>query len=396
MSDVQYMCDEPMCPRTDTTEYKRRWTVPDRSDYNPRGIHSVFWCPEHRERGDEHPIDCDENQVLASELLRAEMKREAEDANLRQRLPLHLPDDEAYDRVVLEFAERDYLDKLGVRDFKTCVVMLEQFSYWKDSWLSGSEWRTRWKLTVDNEEVAVFGGLGVALSALYSTLRDHEKSAKKLRGMVLAKSPQFSRKQQAEWFNDFQSADWKDALARLAPVLIDRPFNISWQEHLCFQPGCCAPVSVRLVPKRRTDRCGNYLDSSELLGRNYRAFCEKHARRGTASREDSDDNYSKEYDRPAFVFSLLSRRAPFDQYNTTSPDAIVDALISTGPGVGVVALRDKAEAVAVRKAFQMRGWALEGRNVVYGSRRLMLDGSTYWSADRIRAWKDATPTREAV
>lgn len=407
-------CDEPNCGRTDTVEYKRLWGDAERSNYNPNGVYSVFWCPAHRRRGDEHPVDCDENQVLARALegsnakrwhaldtgialqraKRNDFDREKADAALRQRHPRYLATDEGYDRVEFRFDQGD----------RRIVLTLAQVSYWKDSFYSGSCWRTGWNASLSGGAeielpVASFGTLSAALSLLYSTLcvgSDGDTGlGRLLRGSVLAEAPVLFRKDaEARAASPMPNTDWKEALAVAAGMLIDAPFGLPWQDHLCFQPGCCEPAVGRVLPNRLTDQCGNYLDSSELYGSVYRAFCTKHMKRGDSDREDNDANYSKDYDRPVFVFDYLAGEGrPYRTYSTTSPDGLVDALIGMELRTGIVILRDKSEMVAVRRAFQMRGWTLDGANVTDGFRRLLLDGSTQWSADRIRAWMAAAPTR---
>lgn len=414
MSDKVHkaVCDEPNCGSTNTVEYKRLWGDAERSNYNPNGVYSVFWCPAHRRRGDEHPVDCDANQVLARALensharrwhtldtgvalqraKRSDFEREKDDATLRQRHPRYLATDEGYDRVEFRFDQGD----------RRIVLTLTQVSYWKDSFYSGSCWRTSWNVSLRGVAeielpVASFGTLSAALALLYNTLcvgSDGDTGlGRHLRGSVLAEAPVLFRKgAEARASSPTPNTDWKEALAIAAGMLIDAPFELPWQDHLCFQPGCCETAVGRVLPDRLTDQCGNYLDSSELYSGVYRAFCTKHMKRGDSDREDNDANYNKNYDRPAFVFDYRAGTGrPYRMYATTSPEGLVDALIGMDLRTGIVILRDKSEMVAVRRAFQMRGWTLDGVNVTDGFRRLLLDGSTQWSAERIQAWMAACP-----
>lgn len=64
------------------------------------------------------------------------------------------------------------------------------------------------------------------------------------------------------------------------------------QEGYCDQPSCRQRAIARFYIKEHFSSRGERLDQSEMQGtRYYRQFCEKHKHRGDCGRSDSDINY---------------------------------------------------------------------------------------------------------
>lgn len=139
------------------------------------------------------------------------------------------PDFEVFDKVTLEVVER-----------------------WKDSELSGDEWRFSIliKFYFKGEVVYEGGGYGDMRSALMMLGSEYLKAS--------------------------------------CPV----PTKLlKIEEVACSQPGCKFPAVARFRLKRETSERGEIIDPSDLGDGKYRQFCAKHKHRGDCSREDADANY---------------------------------------------------------------------------------------------------------
>ncbi len=143
------------------------------------------------------------------------------------------PDDERFDRVTIECEER-----------------------WKESELSGDEWRFSYVVKLWRKDEAI-------ITASYSRL-----------SWALQRLPLLAGNYPADKVFD------KDAWKRTGS--------------LCDQPGCSADATVyyrRL--KRYTDRGDLLAPNSSYDGREYRQFCERHKHRGDCALDDADHNYER-------------------------------------------------------------------------------------------------------
>lgn len=69
---------------------------------------------------------------------------------------------------------------------------------------------------------------------------------------------------------------------------------IKAEDKKCFQPSCCNDATRTFFIKQLYSDRGEKLDVEDTGGLTYlRKFCEKHSIRGDCSREDSDDNYQE-------------------------------------------------------------------------------------------------------
>lgn len=139
-----------------------------------------------------------------------------------------------------------------VNDFEWIdKIELSVIPRWKDSHLSGAEWR-------QHVEVRCF-----------------------FKGLLVT---------------SFGCSEMKVAVAMIPARVFytDNGASKEWlaREHeCCDQPSCSEPPVAFLRPKRLTDRSGSFLDPAEQYGTYYRKFCERHKRRGDCALEDADENY---------------------------------------------------------------------------------------------------------
>jgi hypothetical protein len=139
-----------------------------------------------------------------------------------------LPDDEGIDRIVIEKVPR-----------------------FKESGISGDEWRTSAKVSCYRKGALVF---------------------------------------------EVTRGDLRAAVACLPRDLLEMPDHSSvalwgYDGSVCMQPGCSDPAVVKKTIRQEFSANGEGPLPISGGDRHARAFCAKHATRGDASREDSDSNY---------------------------------------------------------------------------------------------------------
>ena len=142
--------------------------------------------------------------------------------------------------------ERRFLAHPDAERFDT--VTFETIERWKESELSGDEWRF--------SHVAKFYSHGRLVA---------EMNHGSIQRLLL--------KAAAEW----SSIPIPDGL---------RGFT----DDLCCQPGCPEPWTVLMHPKKAYDSAGRRLANDYFPGQ-VRAFCERHRTRGDCALDDADDNY---------------------------------------------------------------------------------------------------------
>lgn len=124
---------------------------------------------------------------------------------------------------------------------------------WKESELSGDEWRISARIDFYRKGVVV-GQKGA---------RDIEHAARFV-----------------DWFlvNGRETGE------------IDTPNTLG---DCCDQEGCCKPWTTRLRLKKRYGRDGKEIAPSKFMEGvvEYRAFCDEHKRRGDCGLDDADTNY---------------------------------------------------------------------------------------------------------
>lgn len=184
----------------------------------------------------------------------------------------------------------EFYDALRLATDSGLVLSVVQCPYLKASGLSGSEWRTRWRLSVNGEDVGSYGSLLQGFVPLaYPFATDHltvHLDAKVVE-VVLARKREFLS------VSELEGRRLLDVVARLPSIFVDRPADIDWQEALCSQPGCCEDGVHLVAPKRLTAASGHYLADTDAAGLLFvRRFCDNHRRRGDSDREDSDANYT--------------------------------------------------------------------------------------------------------
>lgn len=124
---------------------------------------------------------------------------------------------------------------------------------WKDSELSGSEWRTSARVEVKRKGV-------VLRERSFHSIRD----ALLHLGSVVGFAPADYDREEAGW-------------------------DSSTGEALCFQPGCSEYATVEV--RKLRESCG-YGHVTSLDGREARVrWCEKHKHRGDSGLDDADDVY---------------------------------------------------------------------------------------------------------
>lgn len=144
------------------------------------------------------------------------------------------PDDERFDAITVECVER-----------------------WKESELSGDEWRFSYVVKLWRKGEVV-----------------KEKSWSRLAWAVEALPTFANHSYPAD--GDFDREAWKRTGAK------------------CDQPGCAEEPVVYYVRKKRYTRQGEELAPSEYYdGKEYRKFCAKHKRRGDCGLDDADHNYEE-------------------------------------------------------------------------------------------------------
>jgi len=127
---------------------------------------------------------------------------------------------------------------------------------WKESELSGDEWRFSYAATLYRKGVAVGTCFGGSMSQILARL-----TVAAVDGFCPANQP---------WPKE------------------QTPGHSYGDGYLCDQPGCPDRAVWRGVMYREWDN-GNEVDSA--LTR-YRVFCDRHKQRGDCDLEDADDNYA--------------------------------------------------------------------------------------------------------
>ena len=135
-------------------------------------------------------------------------------------------------------------------DFE-CVdeVRIRTVPRWKDSHLSGSEWRISAHVEMYCKGVLV-----------------HESDWRNVETACLA-----------------LGGEWCKASDNGLPFMEFRD--------KCMQPGCVEVATRTFVLKNEFSRQGERLDQSEVFGQHQRRFCDRHSHRGDCGMEDSDANY---------------------------------------------------------------------------------------------------------
>lgn len=134
-------------------------------------------------------------------------------------------------------------------------VRLRQVERWKESEMSGDEWRFSWTIELIRK------------------------------GKVIAQSG---------------AHRLSDAIARLAWFRLTAgesdEYDSTWHnrervEKICMQPGCCEVATVTLRLKDEYSAQGEGPLPPSPLGQPLRRFCKRHSGRGNCGMEDADSNY---------------------------------------------------------------------------------------------------------
>lgn len=129
------------------------------------------------------------------------------------------------------------------------AVAIETVPRWKDSELSGSEWR-----------------ISASIKFFRKGILCHEEHVRNVETACNLLS----------WFH--------------ARALDDGKGYFGGEKGTCDQEGCSQPGITKLYQKKEYCRSGH---ASELHRPTYRLFCEKHRRRGDCGLDDSDTNYEE-------------------------------------------------------------------------------------------------------
>jgi hypothetical protein len=132
------------------------------------------------------------------------------------------------------------------------AVTVETIERWKESELSGDEWRF--------SHVAKFWRKGQVVATI---------NAVSIEAALLSAAHQFSR---VKLDDDVPGGFYGDL------------------EEMCAQPACDQPWTVLLHPVKRYAKGGGELARPYSEG-DVRGFCERHKRRGDCGLDDADDNY---------------------------------------------------------------------------------------------------------
>lgn len=98
---------------------------------------------------------------------------------------------------------------------------------------------------------------------------------------------------------DFRARDMDAAMALLPGKLLeagDMGASDDWlkrEKETCSQPGCGNEPVVKFKLLEQFSQCGEKLDPADNVLSYYRQFCAKHRERGDCGREDSDRNYEE-------------------------------------------------------------------------------------------------------
>lgn len=177
---------------------------------------------------------------------------------------------------------------------------------WKESSLSGSEWRFSWlgrwrrgvrpfrdpHITPDEAGVYFLGHdlTNAAARAAFhaTTIPMLDETHRRVHVVLFRKGRKLAVRV------------YDDALVALASLPW---FILIWEEETavrpserhpwkeCAQPGCTASPVVHCRMLKLYDRAGRELAPGQVYGTPMRAFCERHRHRGDSRRDDCDANY---------------------------------------------------------------------------------------------------------
>ena len=148
--------------------------------------------------------------------------------------PTSHPDDRTFDRVTIELQDR-----------------------WKESELSGSEWRFSYVLTLWRKGKAIY-------TKVFSSMED------------------------AAAYLPWALRTWAEDADIYTVESMDRLDHVT-----CCHPGCKNDAKWRADLVTQFTNTGQLLALSEVLPA-YRLFCDRHKDRGDCGRDDANDNYNFE------------------------------------------------------------------------------------------------------
>lgn len=202
------------------------------------------------------------------------------------------------DRTYLKHHEEDeWFDEVRIEAPGRTLLRLVVNERWKESELSGDEWRFScdWRRPAPDGGWVIIPGHGAhhmrdGMTRLYPLVLEH------LDGEIYTPvSVHFYRKGHLAWNGEIRTL--RDAAGCLPWDYLrdDKEMDAAGLDaatrHLCAQPGCAEVGTVKYLLKKTYDR-GR--EEMSLMGHRYhRLFCDKHSRRGDCGLEDADDNYER-------------------------------------------------------------------------------------------------------